>query len=169
MEPGTGFVYVVPAERHEQVANIDQQVVVGEGDRTEVRNLGKQRDGEAGDDGSGHAGEPIAQHQSQTGAQEGERKTADGLVGLEMDGNEGVSQAQQPAGGDGSQQTEPDVAALVGDLEASHGAHQHHAFNTQVLDARAFGEGLADGSDEQNGTGGNAGAEDFDPVHWAVS
>src|SRR5690606_3594289 len=63
----------------------------------------------------------------------------------------------------------PDITSLIGDFETSHCAYEHHAFDAQILDARTFGEGLADGGDEQNSAGGNTGAENFDPVHWAVS
>jgi len=39
-----------------------------------------------------------------------ERKTADGLVSLKMDGDNSVGKAQQSPCGDGSQQTKPDIA-----------------------------------------------------------
>jgi len=63
-----------------------------------------------GDDRRSLTGEPIAQDQCQTCAQKSERKTADGLVSLKMDGDNSVGKAQQSSCGDGSQQTKPDIA-----------------------------------------------------------
>ncbi len=86
-----------------------------------------------------------------------------------MDGHNRMSKAQQAAGSDGSQQAQPDVAGVEGDPEASHGAQEHHTFDAEVLDARAFGQDLANSSDQQNSAGGNSGAENFGPVHSAIS
>ncbi len=86
-----------------------------------------------------------------------------------MDGHDCVGKAQNPAGSDGSQQAQPDITGIEGNPKASHCSQEHHTFNAKVLNARAFSQNLADGSDQQNSAGGNSGAEDFGPVHWAVS
>lgn len=169
VQAGFGAVDIVPSKRHEQVAKIDQEILVGKHDRAKVGNLREQGDGHTGNDRTGNAGETITKNERQAGAQKRKRETADGLISLEVNDDNSMSQAEDATSDRSSQEPEPDVAGLDSNFKTSHRAEQHHAFDAKILDAGTLSKDLADGGDKQNSTGAKPGAENFEPVHQACS
>jgi hypothetical protein len=82
-------------------------------------------------------------------SEEVDGRSADDLVGSQMDREERVDQCEQAAGRSGDQEPDHPASALVRAVEAPEGTHQHHPLEADVHDAAALGEDPADrGEDE---------------------
>ena len=74
---------------------------------------------------------------------------ADHLVAAQGDGKEAMQQAQQPANGDGDQETKQVTARRLRGDEAQRGAKEHHALNTHVDNARALPDQFSQAGDQE--------------------
>ena len=104
--------------------------------------------------------QPVAQHPRETGAEERQRQAGDDLLGAQVDRDDGVDDAQDPAGEHRHDQPDPRVAGRGRDGEARHRPHEHHPLDPEVQDARALREDLADGREQQDRAARDAGRED---------
>ena len=170
MHPGTRAIDVEPADGQENEADIHQDALVGEEDRSQ--------NGDAGQDGYGEArqqrerpglAQALAKHQAQADGGEIERQAADHLIGLELDGDDGMDLAEQAAGQHGHDHAQPWIAGDQRHGDARHGANQHHALDAQVEHPRPLGEDLPDRGEEQHGASGDPGLQNDDRVHGQPS
>jgi hypothetical protein len=81
--------------------------------------------------------------------QHGQGQSGNNLVGLQAHRCEGMYDGDQHSRNDGGAQPKPGIARMVGNDECGNRAHGHHAFNTQVENAGAFTDDLADGAEQQ--------------------
>ena len=169
VESRSGPVDPVPGDRHDGIANVDEDALVGEEDRPNHRKSREAGDRERRQEGD-RAGlrEVLAEHAGQARTEERQGKAGNDLLGLEADRDDGMEHREEPAGHRPEGQPEPRVARRDRRPEGDDRADQHHPFHAQVDDAGPLREDLADGREQQDRPGCDAGGEDGGQVHQAA-
>ncbi len=125
----------------------DRQVedqVLPEQQRSQERDIGKQRDCNRLQLGARHADIGFADLAGNAEAENGERKTGRHLVGDERQRQETEEQREERAAGDAREDPDIGRARHLRGGEGKHGAHHHHALDAEVQHARAFGDEFAE-------------------------
>ena len=102
-------------------------------------------------------------------AKQRESKARGDLVGEQGLGEKGEEERQRHPGDDRGEDAEIGRARHVSGAEAAYGAHDHHALDSKIENARAFDNRLAHTGEEQGRGGGDDGEnESLKNVHGST-